>query len=85
MQSGLAVDSGLHPGGADLPVGQAEFGKQSGYLGPAGDERLRADIHRHSRKLLGAQHATEPVGRIENGDIGAVAERDTNPVGRDQT
>ena len=37
------------------------------------------------RKLLGAQHATEPVGRIENGDIGAFAERTADPVGGHQT
>ena len=42
----LAVDQWPHARRADLPAGQAQLGQQGRHLGPAGDERLGAHVHR---------------------------------------
>jgi hypothetical protein len=68
-----------------MAIGESEFGEQYGHLGPACDERLGTDVYRHAGELLGAQYATESITRVEYGDIGAIPERSTDPVGSDQT
>ncbi len=80
----LAVDQRPHARRADLPVGQPQLGEQRRHFGPPGDERLGADVDRLAAELFGAQHAAEPVSRLEHGDIRVVSERDPQPVGGDE-
>ena len=68
VQAPLAVDQRPRPCGADLPATQAQFGKQRGHLGTAGDERLRTDVHQLATDPLGAQHTSQPVSRVEQRD-----------------
>ncbi len=74
MQPILAVDQRARPGGADLPVRQAQFVEQRRHLGAAHHERLGADVHGNPADLLGAQHPAEPVGRVEQRDVRLVTE-----------
>ena len=84
VKAALAVDQRPHTGRTDLPAGQAQLGEQRRHLGPPGDERLGADVDRLAADLLGAQHAAEPIGGLEYGDVRVVAEGDTQPVRGDK-
>ena len=85
VQPALAVDQRPRAGRADLPARQAQLGQQRGHLRPARDERLGADVHRLAADPLGAQHAAEPVGRVEHRDRRVRPGGDPQPVRRDQT
>ena len=67
MQTPLAVDQRPRARRADLPAGQAQLRQQGGHLGTSGDEGLRANVHRLAADAFGAQHTSQPVGRVEQG------------------
>ena len=84
VQPILAVDQRTRTGGAELVVRQAQFGQQRRHFGSAHHERLGADIDGDSADQLGAQHAAEPVGRVEQRDGRVVTGALPQPVGRGQ-
>ncbi len=63
-------------------VGQAQLGEQRGHLGPAGEERLGADVEGHPGEVDGVQHAADAVALLEHVDAGGRAEQRAQPVCR---
>ena len=84
MKAALAVNQRAHARGADLRARQPEFGEQRGHLGAAGNEGFCPDVDRLTTELLGAQHAAEPVGGFEHGDVRVVTERVAQSIGADE-